>query len=225
MDALLFDFDGVIVHSEPIHMRCLQQVLETVGVKLTDDEYRRHYLGLADRDALDRVLARHDRPSEASCLAPLLHAKTTLVQQCFAEHLPVLPGALELIRGASAARVPLAICSGALRAEILLALRVLGLTSSFAAIVAAEDVTHAKPRPEPYEKGLGLLAEAVGHPLSAQRSIALEDSPAGLRAARAAGLRVVAIASSYAPEALAEAEKVVATPAALTLASLEALVR
>lgn len=120
MDALIFYFDGVVVDSESIHLMGFQEVLRTVGVSLAHDEYYRTYLGYNDHDCLLIAARAHGVHLDESKIAELTAAKD----------------------------VPLAVCSGALRDEIVLASRTIGVLEHFTTIVSAEDVQRGKPDPE-----------------------------------------------------------------------------
>ena len=118
----------------------------------------------------------------------------------------------------------MAICSGALREEIELALRVVGLADRFPVIVAARDVRRGKPDPEGYRRARALLSDAVGRELKAERCVVCEDSPAGIAAGHAAGMKVCALTTSFPPEQVAEADLVVADLSGVALADLASLV-
>ncbi len=222
MDALIFDFDGVVVDSEPIHLAGFQRVLESIGLNLTEEDYYARYLGYDDHDCL--LIAARDagRALDEAQIAELTRAKTACVQQAFAESIRPLPGAAELIRAAAAEAVPLAVCSGALREEIELASRTIAVWACFQAVVAARDVRRGKPDPEGYAKARERLAAATGRELRPGRCVAVEDSPAGIEAAAAAGMKTLAVTNSYAREHLA-ADRVVASLAAVTLADVRRL--
>lgn len=224
MDAVIFDFDGVVVDSEPVHFARFRDVLATVGLALTEADYYDKYLGYDDHDCL--LIAAGDRGVELSepQIAELTAAKTELVQQTFRESIGALPGAVALIRAISAASVPLAICSGALRDEITLASRTIGVLDCFQVIVDAKDVARGKPDPEGYLVARAKLAEAAGKDLRPQRCIVVEDSPAGIEAGKAAGMKVLAVATSYAAAHLTAADRVVNSLADVTVAELEELV-
>jgi len=200
-------------------------VLATVGLELTEADYYDKYLGYDDHDCL--LIAARDRGVELSepQIAALTAAKTELVQQTFRESVEPLPGSVKLIRAIHAARVPLAICSGALRDEIILASRTVGVLDCFQAIVAAKDVARGKPDPEGYLAARAKLAQAVGKDLRPRRCIVVEDSPAGIEAGKAASMKVLAVVTSYRPGHLADADRVVNSLADVTFAELEQLVR
>ena len=225
MDAVIFDFDGVIVDSEPVHHAGFAQVLRGRGIELTWDLYRERYLGYDDHDCFAAVCGDHGLAFDESSIAAMTAAKSAVVREVLASSVRALPGAVELIAALQAADVPLAICSGALRAEIEVAARRTGVWDRFLSVVAAEDVVHGKPDPAGYALALERLRAATGRPLRAARSLAIEDSPAGIDAARGAGLGVLAVTTSYAAAALTTADAIVASLAAVTPASLAALAK
>ena len=223
MDAILFDFDGVVVDSEPVHLACFQRVLETVGLRLTEREYYEKYLGYDDHDCLLTAARDHGVELAERQIAHLTAVKTELVQRAFGQSIEPMPGAVELIRAAAGEGVPLAICSGALRGEIELAARTVGVLECFGAIVSAEDVARGKPDPEGYIQARRRLEESLARPLAADRCVVVEDAPAGIDAGKAAGMKVLAVTTSYAADHLAAADRIVASLAEVTPADLRRL--
>jgi HAD superfamily hydrolase (TIGR01509 family) len=202
--AVLFDFNGVLVDDEPIHFEAFRELLEAAGVKLEFAEYQR-YLGYDDRSTFEAIFTSRDaRPSEQE-LRRYVRAKQAAYLRRLGGRAPLFDGARELVLALRAAAVPLAIVSGARREEIKAILEPAGLLSEFGAIVAAADVGRGKPDPEGYRLALARLGLSASN---GARGIALEDAPAGIVAARAAGLRCVAIASSCPPQALRAADRV-----------------
>lgn len=212
--AVIFDFDGVIVDSEPLHFRLFQQLLGEEGVPLTREDYDAIYLGMDDRECFTEALTRHGRTAALGKVPEMIARKSTMLMAEVAEKPPVLPGAVDLVRGLAKV-VPLAICSGALRREIEAMLDRAAILSCFVGIVSAEDVSHGKPNPEGFTKALALLNRARGpRPAIAPGAcLVIEDSLAGIGGAKAAGMRCVAVGSSYPRAALeqAGADSVVAT--------------
>jgi beta-phosphoglucomutase len=225
MDAVVFDFDGVIVDSEPVHFAGFARVLGARGIELTWDDYRESYLGFDDRDCFLAVCADRGVALAEHDLKALIAAKTATVREVLAASVEALPGAVGLVAALAGAAVPLAICSGALRPEIEAAARRVGVLERFAAIVAAEDVAAGKPDPAGYALALARLSAAVGRPLAPGASLAIEDSPAGITAARGAGLHVLAVTTSYPATALTAADAVVGSLADVTVALLAALAK
>lgn len=224
VDAVIFDFDGVVVDSEPVHCAGFARVLGELGVTLTWETYCERYLGFDDHDCFAAVLADHGVAASEARLDELTRKKTVAVQQVLAASATAMPGAVALIAAVSSAGVPLAVCSGALRPEIEIAARRIGVWERFLVVVAAEDVRHGKPDPEGYRLAVERLSDVTGVALRPERCVAIEDSPAGIAAAKLAGLGVLAVAVSYPAAALEEADAVVPTLAEASLATLRALV-
>ena len=223
-EALVLDFDGVVADSEPIHLACFQEVLRReMGVDLSHEQYMTQYIGYSDRDAFAVILRDNGRPVGREQIESLSQAKSVLVREAISRSARALPGAIEIIEAAVARDVALAICSGALRAEVELALRVLGAAAHVPIIVAAEDVERSKPDPAGYRLAVRLLAARIDRELSPARCVAVEDSPAGILAAKAAGLAVLGLTTSFPASEVSGADRVVATLADVCLADLGAL--
>jgi HAD superfamily hydrolase (TIGR01509 family) len=225
LDAFIFDFDGVVVDSEPIHLMGFQRVLAGAGLALTEKDYYEKYLGYDDHDAILIAGREQGVAFDEPRIAELTAAKSRIVQQAFAESIQALPGAVELIAAAARAGIPVGVCSGALREEIELAAATVGARGHFLDIVAAKDVRRGKPDPEGYVLALERLRAAIGRTIRPEKSLAVEDSPAGIAAARGAGMKVLAVATSYDPHQLTQADRTVGRLSEVTLAELEALVR
>ena len=229
--AALLDFNGVLVDDEPLHLRLFRRVLSEEGIDadavLPESEYWRHFVGLDDRACLAELLARAGRAQGATDaaaegrIARLIARKSAYYQaSILAEGYPFFPGAVELVRGLFEAGLPLGIVSGALRDEVEGALRQEGLRACFKVLVSADDVASSKPDPEGYRRGIAELNGAPPLPerlLHPHEIVAIEDTAAGVEAARAAGLRVLAVAHTYPPADLAAADRVVGRIADLTV--------
>lgn len=225
MDAVIFDFDGVVIDSEPLHLAAYRAVLAPLGIELSEGDYYARYLGLDDRDCFAAIFAvrGHGTAKMDSQIDALIAQKTQLVCQAL-RGVSAMPGACELIRQAAAV-VPVGICSGGLRDEILQAVAALGIGSCIADIVSAEDVRHGKPDPQGYALSLDHLARHARRPLQPSRVIVVEDAPPGIAAARALGLCVLAVTNSYSASHLASAQHIVPTLRDVTLADLDAMTR
>jgi beta-phosphoglucomutase len=218
--AAVFDFDGVIVDSEPLHFRALRDALLPEGIEITGEEYVRSYLAYDDREAIRRALQQHGVPADPEVMDRVEARKV----DAFAERLheiPVFDGARELVR-ALAEEMPVAIASGARRDEIEAVLSSLGLRDAFRAIVAAEDAPRTKPDPAPYLEAARRLAEGAPG-LAPAECVAFEDSMAGVDAALAAGMKVVGVAHSYPADELRAAHRVVDSLAGFDASSLRGL--
>lgn len=222
--AVVFDFDGVLADSEPVHLQVFQVVLARIGITLSADEYYARYLGYSDRDAFAHVLRDRGVSIDEARLEALLDTKMRLFPEAIGDH-ALYPGAADCIARV-AAMVPVAIASGALRHEIALILGRSGLTTQFPVIVAAGETPRSKPAPDPYARAFELLRDRGALPEGARPSdvVAIEDSEWGLQSARGAGLRTVGVLTSYTADRLPSAEMIRPSIADVTLADLQALV-
>jgi beta-phosphoglucomutase len=206
--AVVFDFDGVIANSEPLHFRAYRDVLAQDGVVLTEPEYYARYLGYDDVGAFGALAADRGERWDERRVADLIRRKAARMEELECDQSVLFPGADAAVRRL-AGRWPLAIASGALRAEIVRVLERENLARFFPVLVAAEDVRAGKPAPDPYVRAVELLSSAANTPLDPGDCIAVEDSHWGLESARSAGLRTVAVTHTYPAEALTGAEAVI----------------
>lgn len=212
--AIIFDFDGVVVNSEPVHLAAFRQVAEEEGMTLTDEEYTERYLALDDRGCFEQLLRSYGRPVEVIAVEALARRKAEYFQR-FAT-LPEVPGTRDFILRVKD-RFILAIASGALRTEIEKPLRQMKLRPYFSVIVSAEDCQNCKPHPEPYLKALERLNEVVVPPLKPKECLVIEDAVYGIKAAKSAGMRCIALTTSYPADRLIQADRVVKSLGEVTL--------
>ena len=205
--AIVFDFDGVIANSEPLHLQAYQDVLAGAGLTLTERDYYMRYLGFDDVGAFTAIAADRGRSWTEAELTRLIDAKARRMEALQREVSILFPGAADAIRRA-ASLVTLAIASGAIGAEIHRVLDEEHLASYFTAVVSADDTEASKPSPEPYLLAVERLATVIGD-LAPSDCVAVEDSRWGLQSARAAGLRTVGVAQTYERSALFEADLVI----------------
>ncbi|MGH9346407.1 MAG: HAD family hydrolase [Vicinamibacterales bacterium] len=224
LQAIVFDFDGVIVDSEPLHLRAFQAALADVGVALEAGEYYARYLGYDDAGMFRQLAADRDLDWSPGHLASLAARKGVRLQELLDGGGVLFPGAADFLRRAAAA-VPIAIASGALRHEILEIVGAAGLAELFSTIVAADDTPESKPSPAPYRLAVAHLREHTGLDIEPARTVAIEDSRWGLASARGAGLRCVGVTSSYPASELPGAELTVGGLADLGLEMLDELCR
>ena len=220
--AIVFDFDGVIANSEPLHFRAFRDVLAGRGVELTEPDYYTRYLGYDDLGAFRAIAKDRGRTWSTGELTSLTADKAVRMEALERDASVLFPGAADAIRRAAAA-VPIAIASGALGVEIRRVLDGANLTHHFRAIVAAEDTAAGKPAPDPYQRAVALLSESVGDTVLAADCVAIEDSHWGIASARAAGLRAVGVTSSYDAGELSDADLIIGSLAELNIASLQRL--
>lgn len=196
-EAVIFDFDGVIVDTEPLHYAAFQRTLEPLGLHFTWEEYVETYIGFDDRDAFRHAYSSQGTTLGQNELRGLIEQKATFFEEVIRSGVSPYPGVLDLIFHLHANKYPLAICSGALRSDIDPILSMLGISDLFDAIVTADDVAASKPDPECYQLAFQRLQSAHKNCLTKSATLAIEDTPAGISAAKAAGLMVCAVTNSY----------------------------
>jgi beta-phosphoglucomutase len=197
LEAVVFDFDGVIVDTERLHHAALNRVLEPVALGITWQEYVQTYIGFDDRGVFQHRFATAGQTLSPAELAAWVERKAVLFHRLVSEETPSpFPGVIELIRGLSR-RIPLALCSGALRSDIDPIFRALRLEGVFDLLVTADDVPMSKPDPACYRLAVERLSRRHARALAPEECLAIEDTPAGITAAKGAGLRVLALTNSY----------------------------
>lgn len=206
-EAVIFDFDGVIVDTEPLHYNAFRRVLEPLGISFTWKMYVDTYMGFDDRDAFREAFRSHGRGLDDRRLSELVEAKSRFFQEIIRAGVKVYPGILPMIESLHASGIPMAICSGALRSDIDPILSGHGVARRFLAIVTADDVRKSKPDPECYVLAFRWLSRSRPQAISAPRNcLAVEDTPAGIEAAKGAGLSVLAVTNSHPAEELSGAD-------------------
>jgi beta-phosphoglucomutase len=220
LQAIVFDFDGVIADSEPLHLRAYQAVLEEDGIELTNEDYYKRYLGFDD-EGLFRALARDKGIGiDDGRIESWVYSKSRILEDMLCGDSILFPGAAACIQ-MCARRFPLAIASGALEPEIALVLKNAGLFDCFRVIASASDGVRGKPSPDLYLLAIAKLCEFS--PVDAAACVAIEDSRWGLEAACKAGLRPVAITHTYPASELPGAVLVVDHLSDITIPRLEQL--
>lgn len=210
--AVIFDFDGVIVDTEPLHYQAFQKMLIPRNLGYSWEDYVATYMGFDDRDAFREAFRQGGLPLADHELEQLVADKASIFQEVIADGVTPYPGVTTLIQDLHHKGTPLAICSGALRSDILPILNQLGIADCFARIVTADDVPHSKPDPTSYRIAAEQLISTFPAQLSdANRIIAIEDTPAGISSATGAGLKVIAVTNSYPADQLRQANRLVSS--------------
>lgn len=222
LEAVIFDFDGVLANSEPIHLRVYQILLSEEGLSLASREYYDHYLGFDDIGVFESLARDKGLDLAGGRLEALVARKTEIFQGLVRTGDVLFPGAGTCLRSVAGA-VPVAIASGALKHEIEMILDGAGLLELVPVIVASGDTPRSKPAPDPYARALERLTRRAGRRLEPSRVVAIEDSRLGLQSARAAGLRTLGLTTSYPADQLVEAERLAPDIGHVTLALLDAV--
>lgn len=200
VEAVVFDFNGTLSHDEPVLLRIFTDLFRKhLGWEMTPGEYFTRLAGHSDREIVETAVAER-AGGDPELVTRLLRARGHRYREIVAHQPTVLAGTRALVEALTRISVPLAVVTGAQRADVECVLTTTGLAGRFAAVVCAEDVRHGKPRPE----GLLRAADTLGiRPQRRDRVVVFEDSIAGVQAARAAGMRCVAVAGTTEPAVLA----------------------
>ena len=203
--AIVFDFDGVLANSEPLHLLSYQVVLDERGIALGREEYYTHYLGFDDVTAFKVISERRGQRWSEAQIAAILERKTVVFDDIIASTASndvLYPEAVSCVRRL-AETMPLGIASGALRHEIAANLRRADLEDCFRFIVAAGETAASKPAPDPYRRAAEL------HGVPPGQCVAIEDSRWGIESAKGAGLRCVGITQTYPATGLPGADAII----------------
>ncbi|SRR5258706_3798846 len=223
--SVIFDCDGVLIDSEPLHFAAFKKSLGENGKSLTEEIYKEHYLAQDDRGAFKSFFERNRLLLQETDLTGLMEVKARFYQELVeTEGLLAYPAVPEFVMSV-AQRYPLAVASGARREEVEMALESAGIRPYFEVIVTANDVENGKPHPESYLKAVEAL-NASGKrstPIKPEECLVIEDSKQGIASAHSAGMKCVAVATSYPPFELKAADLVVPNMASLRVSQLEDL--
>lgn len=190
--ALLFDIDGTLTDTDPLHVEAYRRVILPLGVTITHEYYLKHIMGFTNQEIMARLfpdlpVAEHER---------LAAEKEAMFRSMAAGGMMPTPGLVALMDRAEAAGIPMAAVTNAPRPNADLMLAGLGITHRFRAIVIGDELAHGKPHPLPYLTAASLLD------VPAARCLAFEDSRSGLRSAVAAGTFAIGMASGLDEDAL-----------------------
>ena len=213
IDGVIFDLDGLLLDSEQVWDEVREELAKERGGRW-HEQAQRDMMGMSSPEwsrYMHEVIGLPEAPEEINAEV------VRRLERRYREHLPVIPGAQAAVERL-AERWPLALASSSNRELIDLVLDLMGIAGHFKATVSSEEVARGKPAPDVYLEA----ARRLG--IDATRGAAIEDSHNGIRAAKAAGMRVVAIPNEHFPpedEALAQADVVLESLAELTAEAVE----
>jgi beta-phosphoglucomutase len=216
ISAVIFDFDGVLANTERLHLTAIQDALAAYGRSLDERDYVERFLGYGDRDVFVELAREGAWALDDATLQSLMSMKADRYRHHLSAGEALFATAAPCVR-TLAGRFPLAIASGSLRGEIHDILLAGGLRDRFRFIVGADDVSAGKPAPEPYLKAASLLGVPPGN------AVAIEDSRWGLESAKTAGMRTIAVTTTYGADALTMADVVVDSLDEVTVEMIEGL--
>ena len=204
IQAILFDFNGVIIDDEPLQMAAYQVVLREQGIELTESDYY-GALGMDDKTFVRAAFERAKQTLTDDVLKIVLERKGVQHRKLIENELPLFPGVVTFLK-ASSRNYLLGLVSMASPTEIRYVLERGRLLSLFSVIVTAEDVTVCKPAPDCYQMALERLNEKLRaerrQPLMASECLVIEDSPPGIESGRQAGMRTLGITNTVSEEQL-----------------------
>ncbi len=211
--AVIFDMDGVLVDSAPAHFESWRRLAKQCGRDITEEQFAATF-GRQNRDIIPLLIGE----VSGTTLEALADRKEEFYRALIRDSAPVIDGAVDLIRSLHQAGVSLAVGSSGPRANIDLVLHAMGASELISVIVSGDDVIRGKPDPQVFT----IACERLG--VDPQRCVVIEDAPAGVEAARAAGTRTVAVLLHHQAEAFDQPDYIVARLGELSLDTVVALV-
>jgi beta-phosphoglucomutase len=213
IQALFFDFNGVIIDDEPLQLQAYQEVLAEQGISLTEEQYYAS-MGMDDKAFLRAVFERGQKELSEANMQQSIERKSEIHRRLIEDDLPLFPGVVTFLKAASR-RYQVGLVSMAREIEIEYVLERARLFSLLKVIVSAEEVTHCKPDPECYKLAFSKLnarrCEERQLPLLSEECLVIEDAPQGIAAGRAAGMRTMGVTNTVAEAQLRAAGAEVVT--------------
>jgi beta-phosphoglucomutase len=207
IQAVFFDFNGVICNDEPLQMKAYQEILGREGLSVTEADYYGS-LGMDDVTFVRAAFERGGRELSEDVLGRLIEEKSAAHRELLKDELPLFPGVVTFIKALSR-RYAVGLVSMARRTEIDHVLGRAALSDYFNVVVSAESARACKPDPSCYTDALAALNTKRGEgqviPLSPDECLVVEDAPPGIQSARAAGMRTLGVTNTVSDKALREA--------------------
>ena len=218
IEAIIFDFNGVLVDDEQIHFRGFQRSLQTLNIDLNWEQYQKKYLPYDDKNFYLNFFSDHGYSTDLGLIHRLINLKSRYYFDAIEKKIPVFQPSVDFIHRLILS-LPLGIASAAAREEIDFILRIMSLEHRFTAIVAADDVKNGKPHPEAFLKTLEKLKK-LRPGIEPEKVVVIEDSDRGIQSAHAAKMSCVGLTTSYPAERLEAADLVLENLQGWTLKKL-----
>jgi HAD superfamily hydrolase (TIGR01509 family) len=207
IQAIFFDFNGVIIDDEPLHMQAYREVLSLEGITQTEEQYL-SMLGMDDVTFVRTAFERAGKPLSEDKTHAVIAREADAHRKMIEDELPLCPGVVTFVKAASR-RLDLGVVSMSRREGIDYVLGRARLTDAFRVVVSAEGAPACKPDPWCYERALELLnrkrREARKLPLLAKECLVIEDAPPGIKSGRAAGMLTLGVTNTVSEELLRDA--------------------
>jgi beta-phosphoglucomutase family hydrolase len=215
LEAVIWDMDGVLADTASYHFRAWQEIFARRGIKFTEADFKRSF-GIRNDAIIKNVLGKAITRDEIETIAK---EKEAIFRRIIGKKIKPLPGAIELIQALDERGIKMAIASSTVIANIRLIIGRLGIANYFQAFITGHDVTEGKPSPQVFL----LAAKRLG--IEPQNCLVVEDAVAGVKAARSAGMRCLAISNTHPAEKLKEADLIVDSLEKVTVKDLEKLLK
>ncbi len=212
--AIIFDMDGTLIDNNPYHILAWQEFYKGLGRELTLEHYKKNMNGKVNREIFEDIFNRKLTPEE---LTDYIHQKESLYRQLYEPHIAPISGLMDLLQSISAAKIPMAVATSGLPVNIQFAFDRLSMRHYFEVVVDSTYITKGKPNPEIYLKAAELVQADPA------KCVAFEDAIAGIRSAKSAGMKVVALSTTHAREDLGEADLIINDYNDITLPQIELL--
>ena len=223
LKAVIFDFDGVIFDSEPLHFQAFNNALEKDGIEIPISKYYQNYLGYTDFECIEIISRDYSMGLDEKGVKDLSKRKCDAFEELVRQNRNIIKGVTELLELLKKESVRMAICSGAIAYDVKIMLEGSGLANHFEFVVSADDVKKGKPDAEGYLLSLKKLNDTCDENIAAGDCVVIEDSHWGIEAAQKAGMSTVAVTNTYAADEFKTADLVVERLDDLTMEQLHKL--
>ena len=198
--AVIFDLDGTILDNNPFHLKAWKEYLKKIGRDMTDEEFNRQLNGRTNKDVV-KYLYGNDLSEEE--IWKHTNEKEALYRELYKPHIEPVPGLIQLLDILHEQGVPMAIATSGIKVNIEFMFENIPVRKYFQAVIDSSYITHGKPHPEIFAR----TAEALN--VAGSDCLVFEDAVVGIQAAQAAGMKVVAVATTEKREALQIADLII----------------